>query len=128
MLPTTMVVSGDLGPPVASRLRLMSNQLNITSTSPDSVTHSHNGVLGGIVKREIPTPISPPTFARTITFQDGRKESLLFRFRTSVPHIEHNLPASVFLLLPDAGVLAVVDNRLPVFIFRAKFVSAEGVA
>src|ERR1700722_15443470 len=52
----------------------------------------------------------------------------LFRLRAGVAHVEDYFPVDVFLFLPDAGVLAVIDDSVAVFIFRAKLKRAVGVA
>src|SRR5450631_4698428 len=54
--------------------------------------------------------------------------ALRFRVGRGVSHVEDDFPASIFLLLPDAGVLAVLDDRLAFFVFRVKFVIAVRIA
>jgi hypothetical protein len=60
-------------------------------------------------------------------FERGGK-CRLFRRSISIPHVEHELPASVFLLLPDAGVFAVFDNGLSVSTSSLRSVSTLGLA
>src|SRR6266849_7899148 len=59
---------------------------------------------------------------------DGGSEALLRSLFGSVPHVQDNLPLAILLLLPDAGVLAVVDDRLAVFVPGAELIVAVGVA
>src|SRR5579864_3269791 len=40
---------------------------------------------------------------------------------TGVPHVEDDFPVSIFLQLPDTGVLSMLDSGLAVFVVRAKF-------
>src|ERR1035438_3731477 len=71
---------------------------------------------------------SPSRRWRALPRNGVRHENRLLRFGAGVAHVEDDLPASVFLLLPDAGVLAVFDDRLAFFIFRVELIVAVGVA
>jgi len=64
----------------------------------------------------------------TELIRERAESQLLRRFCACVPHIEHNLPAPVLLLFPDAGVLAMLNNHLAVFVLRAELEGAVGIA
>jgi hypothetical protein len=93
------------------------------SGSLQAVKQADASALSAVVTRHHPSlPEIVGPSSRSARFQGF----LLCRAR--VPHVENNLPASILLFLPDAGVFAMLNNRLAIFAQRSELVVAVGIA